>query len=112
MQAAVIFVLFALVQLPGNGAGSGSRQSSLLMARVKANSLLNDLRGKVGPFVVREVGKQTIVSLGETKKRRKSASPQLAQNRQRMREANVYAKQAMRDPALKAHRRSLQRNPV
>lgn len=76
--------------------------TTLPMARVTNNLLLQGISGKIGPLVVRQVGGQTIVQSAETKAQRAPRSPRQQAHLDRMYQAQLYAKAQIRDPSLKA----------
>ena len=94
----------------GLGAGGGSRPyrgslfggCSTALARVPKTSLLYGISGKLGPFVLRQVGGQTVVQAAEAPGRRAPRSPAQQAHLDRMYQAQRYAKAQIRDPAAKA----------
>ena len=72
------------------------------MARVPKTSLLYGVSGKLGPFVLRQVGGQTVVQAAEGPGRRAPRSPAQQAHLDRMYQAQLYAKAQIRDPTAKA----------
>ena len=71
------------------------------MARVKLNPIIEELRGQVGELVFKRYGDRVVVSKKPDMSKVKPSAAQLA-HRERFRQATVYGRVALADPATRA----------
>ena len=72
------------------------------MAKVTLNPLFDDIRGKIGDYVLRRAPSGRLILSRSPDMSRVKWSKTQKENRQRFKEAVAYAKAAMADPHLRA----------
>lgn len=102
------FIQPSILLLTNQQQHSGNEADAFLltysvMARANNNLLLKGVSGKIGPFVVRQVGGQTIIQAAEAKGKRAPRSPKQQAHLDRMHQARLYATAQTREPAAKAY---------
>jgi hypothetical protein len=72
------------------------------MAKVTLNPILDDIRGKIGDYVLRRAPSGKLILSKAPDMSRVKWSKTQKENRQRFKEATAYAKAAMAEPEVRA----------